>query len=216
VPTTRAPASAARREINRRRGQTRRIQQVLHRNAQEVPGTAGGVQSLTPAISPAKRLRRLLRSSFILFARPPPASSLLPASFSACSLTSAHLLQTPHPITKVRVHLRYDRRLKLLRMGPIEHHTVSGSCQSRSPCWDWRWQESIRESVGVGRENRVADSRARTTPRKIRARFDSHKHISLSLPVSVSPEIRLFSVQDVLFVTFAVTLGRRRCCRVGL
>jgi hypothetical protein len=63
------------------------------------PEPQAGSRTRTDAISSAKRLRRRLRSLFILFARPPPASSVLPASFSACSLTSAHLLQTPHPIT---------------------------------------------------------------------------------------------------------------------
>jgi hypothetical protein len=63
------------------------------------PEPQAGSSTRTLAISSAKRLRRRLRSLFILFARPPPASSALPASFSACSLTSAHLLQTPHPIT---------------------------------------------------------------------------------------------------------------------
>ena len=95
------------------------------------PEPQAGSSTLTPAISSAKRHRRLLRPLLILFARPPPASSLLPASFSACSLTSAHLLQTLHQITKAQVHLRYDRRLKLLTMGPIEHHVVSSSCQPR-------------------------------------------------------------------------------------
>jgi hypothetical protein len=41
--------------------------------------------------------------------------------------------------------------------------------------------ESIRESVGVGLENRGADRTVRTPPRKICVRFEEHKHTSLIL-----------------------------------
>jgi hypothetical protein len=39
-----------------------RIKKLLHRNAQEVPGAAGGSSTRTLAISSAKRLRRSLRA----------------------------------------------------------------------------------------------------------------------------------------------------------
>jgi hypothetical protein len=55
------------------------------------PEPQAGSSTLTPAISSAKRLRRRLRSLLILVARPPLAASLLSASYSARSLTSAHL-----------------------------------------------------------------------------------------------------------------------------
>jgi len=45
-----------------------RIKKLLHRNAQEVPRSAGGVKSRTLAISSAKRLRRPLSELFSLVA----------------------------------------------------------------------------------------------------------------------------------------------------
>jgi hypothetical protein len=68
----------------------------------------------------------------------------------------------------------------------------------------------------MGRDKQVADPPIRTPPRKIRARFHGYKHISLNLKVVESSAVRLSSAQKTILVTFVVTLGRRKCCRVGL
>jgi hypothetical protein len=47
---------------------------------------------------------------------------------------------------------------------------------------------------GVGLENRVADRTVRTPPRKIRARFQEHKHTSLVFVVLAFYELRLYGV----------------------
>jgi len=51
--------------------------------------------------------------------------------------------------------------------------------------------ESIRESVGVGHQNRVADCTVRTPPRKIRHLFQECKYTLLVFLVGKSCELRI-------------------------
>jgi hypothetical protein len=51
------------------------------------------------------------------------------------------------------------------------------------------------QCAGVGQKKCEGDDRQRTPVRKIRAQFDSYKHISLALPVGKPLEVRLVSAQ---------------------